>query len=44
MYEWEMTERERIEQCRSEYRRLGLGIFESFEEYMENMEEERDNE
>lgn len=40
MYEWELTERERIELCRSEYRRLGLGIFESFEEYMQERSEE----
>ena len=39
MYEWEMTERERIEIARSEFRRLGLYIFESFEEYMEDREE-----
>lgn len=41
MYEWEEpTERERIERYRTEYRRLGLHIFESFEEYMEDKEEE----
>ena len=40
MYEWEMTEHERIEQARQEFRRLGLGIFESFEEYMQDREEE----
>lgn len=39
MYEWEMTEHERIERCRSEYRRLGLYIFETFEEYMQDREE-----
>ena len=40
MYEWEITELERIERIRSEFRRLGLNIFESFEEYMEDKEEE----
>ena len=40
MYEWEMTDRERVDRLRSEYRRLGLHIFESFEEYMEDKEEE----
>ena len=39
MYEWEQTERDRIEQFRSEYRRLGLYIFETFEEYMQDREE-----
>ena len=40
MYDWEMTDRERTEWYRSEYRRLGLNIFESFEEYMEDKEED----
>ena len=41
MYEWEeLTERERIERFRSEYLRLGLNIFESFEEYMQDKEED----
>lgn len=39
MYEWEMTEHEQIERYRSEYRRLGLYIFETFEEYMQDREE-----
>ena len=40
MYDWEMTDHERVERFRSEYRRLGLNIFESFEEYMEDKEDE----
>ena len=40
MYEWEMTERERIEKARSEFRKYGLYIFESFEEYMEDREDD----
>lgn len=40
MYEWEMTPHERIEQYRAEYCRLGLNIFESFEEYMQDKEDE----
>ena len=40
MYDWELTEHERIERYRAEYRRLGLNIFESFEEYMQDREEE----
>ena len=39
MYEWEMTDRERIDLYRTEYRRLGLYIFETFEEFMQNREE-----
>lgn len=39
MYEWELTDYERIERDRSNYRRYGLAIFESFEEYMMNKEE-----
>ena len=39
MYDWEMTESERVEILRSEYRRLGLYIFETFEEYMNDKEE-----
>ena len=39
-YTWEMTEHEKIEQARREYRRLGLYIFETFEEYMQDREEE----
>lgn len=42
MYDWELTEHERIERDRAELRRLGLGIFESFEEYMSNREEENE--
>lgn len=42
MYEWEMTERERIDRYRSEYRRLGLYIFETFEEYMQNKEDDEE--
>lgn len=38
-YEWEMTEHERIEMLRNNYRRYGLGIFESFEEYMTDKED-----
>ena len=40
MYDWEPTEHERIERFRAEYRQLGLIIFESFEEYMQDREEE----
>lgn len=40
MYEWEMTDRERIDRSREMFRWLGLNIFESFEEYMEDKEEE----
>lgn len=40
MYDWEMTERERVEIARSEFRKYGLYIFETFEEYMENKEED----
>ena len=40
MYEWEMSEREQIERARREFRSLGLYIFESFEEYMQDKEEE----
>ena len=39
MYDWELTDRERIDQYRAEYRRLGLYIFETFEEYMQDKEE-----
>ena len=39
MYEWEMTEHERIEIARAEFRCYGLYIFETFEEYMQNKEE-----
>lgn len=39
MYEWELTPQERTERYRSEYRQLGLQIFESFEEYMQDKEE-----
>ena len=39
MYDWELTEHERIERDRAEFRRLGLYIFESFEEYMKDREE-----
>lgn len=42
MYEWELTQHERIERDRAEFRRLGLYIFETFEEYMNNMEEEEE--
>ena len=42
MYEWEQTEHERIEWFRSEYRRLGLYIFETFEEYMQDREEDEE--
>ena len=37
MYDWELTQHERIERDR-----LGLGIFESFEEYMQNREEDEE--
>lgn len=40
MYEWELTEQERIDRYRNEYRRLGLWIFESFEEYMQDKEDD----
>ena len=39
MYDYEMSNRDRVEQLRSEFRRLGLYIFETFEEYMQNKEE-----
>ena len=42
MYDWELTPQERIIRYRNEYRRFGLGIFESFEEYMENKEEDEE--
>lgn len=42
MYDWELTPHKRIEMDRAEFRRLGLGIFESFEEYMANREEEEE--
>lgn len=34
------TESNRIQQARNDYRRFGLSIFESFEEYMQDKEEE----
>ena len=44
MYEWEeQTEYQRIEQYRKDYRRYGLAIFESFEEYAQDREEEREH-
>lgn len=39
-YEWEMTDREKMQQRRNNYRQYGLSIFESFEEYCRNLEEE----
>lgn len=39
-YEYEDT-RSAIERFRNEYRQYGLYIFETFEEYMENKEEEK---
>ena len=33
---YEMTAREKIEEFKREFNRLGLYIFESFEEYMED--------
>lgn len=39
LYGCEMSEQERIEWLRREYWRLGLYIFETFEEYMEDKEE-----
>ena len=42
MYEWELTPQERIEHYRAEYRRLGLSIFESFEEYMQDKEDDEE--
>lgn len=42
MYDWEPTEYEQIERSRSEFRRLGLYIFESFEEYMKDREEDEE--
>lgn len=42
LYDWEMSEQERIERDRAEFRRLGLWIFESFEEYMSDREEENE--
>ena len=42
MYDWELTQHERMERDRAEFRRLGLGIFESFEEYMQNREEDEE--
>ena len=40
MYDWEMTEHERVEQFRRNYRELGLNIFESFEEYCESLDDD----
>lgn len=39
LYDWEVSEQERVERLRREYRRLGLYIFETFEEYMQDKEE-----
>ena len=39
MYELETSQAERIEMDKAEFRRLGLYIFESFEEYMQDREE-----
>ena len=39
MYDYEVSNRDRVEQLRSEFRMLGLYIFETFEEYMQNKEE-----
>ena len=36
MDEWELNEREQTDRYRTEYRRLGLHIFESFEEYCQD--------
>jgi len=38
--DWEMTEAEKIRMYRENYRRFGLSIFESFEEYMSDKEED----
>ena len=42
MYDWEPSPYERIERDRAEFRRLGLYIFESFEEYMQDKEDEEE--
>jgi len=39
---WDLPALDPIEQARTEFRRLGLYIFETFEEYMENREEEQE--
>lgn len=39
-YEWNETEAERINRLRNNYRQFGLSIFESFEEYVQDMEED----
>ena len=44
MYEWEMSEYEKIEQCRNNYRQFGLAIFESFEEYCKSCLDEDSDE
>ena len=38
--DWEMTEAEKIRMYRENYRRFGLSVFESFEEYMSDKEED----
>ena len=39
-YEDYASDSERIRRARDEYRRFGLSIFESFEEYMQDREED----
>lgn len=40
MYDYETDDTRSLEWYRNEYRRLGLYIFETFEEYMQDKEEE----
>lgn len=39
----DVTEAEKIRTARENYRRYGLAIFESFEEYMQEQEEQDDD-
>ena len=39
----DVTETEKIRTARENYRRYGLAIFESFEEYMQEQEEQDDD-
>ena len=41
--DWDMTEAEKIRMYRENYRRLGLSIFESFDEYMSDKEDDDEN-
>lgn len=41
--DYEMTEAEKIRMYRENYRKFGLSIFESFEEYMSDKEDDDEN-